>query len=141
MFLDQSDCSYPVQPLIIADFVRAHHRSAPLLLIDALLYPHSHWRMPVGDSPLLSSHYACESFTVQHGDTKSAEYDSFQNRNMGSQCHRVVNSTFYVVGCSRGQHTKYVSYTHSSNNTLRFPGFVHVAVMMVREVSHRQSDH
>ncbi len=72
---------------------------------------------------------------------KITECDSFQNRDMGSQYHSVVNRTFYVVGWSRDQHTKCVSYSQSSINTLRLPGFVHVAVTMVREVSHCQSNH
>ncbi|SRR6266702_1490881 len=77
MFLDQGDRLYPVQPFQIANYVRAHRPSAPSLHIDALHYPRRHWRMPVGDSPLLSSYYACKSFTVQHGDTKMLNVTPF----------------------------------------------------------------
>lgn len=50
---------------------------------------------------------------------------------MGSPYLRVVNRTFYVVGWSRGQHAKCVSYFRSSHNTSRLPGFLHEAVTRI----------
>src|ERR1700733_4124760 len=45
-FSTQGDCSYPVQPFIIMNYVRADRPSASLLLIDALLYPRRDCRLP-----------------------------------------------------------------------------------------------
>jgi hypothetical protein len=36
----------------------------------------------------------------------------FQNRDLESQHHRIVNCNRHMVGCSRVEYTTYVSYPH-----------------------------
>jgi len=72
---------------------------------------------------------------------KDAECAPFQHSNMESPNYHVVNCDCHMVGWSRAQCTKYVSYPHSLHIIVsRRPVLVLKDLTMVREVSRCKSD-
>ena len=133
VFFDRGDCScHPVQPFILMNYVRVHRPSAPLFVVDNAL-------LGIVDCQLgirLSYH------RIAHASPLPAQYDvlkvlnvvSFQNRDMGTQHHRVLNLNCHVVGWSWAQRTKCVfmlSLFFTQHLTFFF--LVRAALTMVRE--------
>jgi hypothetical protein len=116
IFLDKDVyCSYPIQPFILMNYVRAHRPSTPLLLIDALTQGLSITSWAFASLIIVLRMQVHYNTAYRH---KSAECVSFQNRDMGTQYHRVVNRTYHVVGWSWVQHTMCVSLSRPPHNNI-----------------------
>ncbi|KAH9044175.1 hypothetical protein EDB84DRAFT_1559033 [Lactarius hengduanensis] len=105
-FVDTDGGKVPCQPLIVANYVRAQHRSASLLPIDATV-------SPTQALPYISWAFASLIIVIRvqvlfqhHTATQDTECTPLQHCDMESPYYHVVNCDRNIVGWSRAQYTK-----------------------------------